>query len=31
MKGWNVASWSDDKMSYVLATNATMDDLKQLL
>jgi hypothetical protein len=31
MKGWNVASWSDGKMSYVLATNATMDDLKQLL
>lgn len=31
MKGWNVASWSDGQMSYVLATNATMDDLKQLL
>ncbi len=31
MKGWNYASWSDAKMSYVLATNGTMDDLKQLL
>ena len=31
MKGWNLASWSDGQMSYVLATNATMDDLKQLL
>jgi hypothetical protein len=31
MKGWNVASWSDGKMSYLLATNATMDDLQQLL
>jgi hypothetical protein len=31
MKGWNIASWSDGQMSYVLATTATMDDLKQLL
>ena len=31
MKGWNVASWSDGQMSYFLATNATMDNLKQLL
>jgi len=31
MSGWNVASWSDGRMSYVLATNATMDNLKQLL
>ncbi|HEX4140611.1 MAG TPA: hypothetical protein VHY09_09710, partial [Candidatus Methylacidiphilales bacterium] len=31
MNGWNLASWSDSKMSYVLATNGSMDDLQQLL
>jgi anti-sigma factor RsiW len=28
--GWNMATWSDSNMSYVLATDASMDDLKQL-
>jgi anti-sigma factor RsiW len=28
--GWNLATWSDSNMSYVLATDASMDDLKQL-
>jgi len=28
--GWNMATWSDRTMSYVLATNGSMDDLKQL-
>jgi hypothetical protein len=31
MKGWNVASWSDEKMSYLLATHSSADSLKQLL
>jgi hypothetical protein len=31
MNGWNVASWSDDHMSYLLATDGSMDDLKQML
>jgi hypothetical protein len=31
MQGWNVASWSDGKMSYLLATHASPDELKQLL
>jgi hypothetical protein len=29
--GWSVASWSDDHMSYLLATTAGQDALKQLL
>ncbi len=31
LKNWNVASWSDSKMSYMLVTTVSMDDLKQLL
>ena len=31
MSGWNLATWSDSRMTYVLATNGSMDDLKQLL
>jgi anti-sigma factor RsiW len=29
--GWSLACWSDDQMSYVLATDAGQDALKQLL
>ena len=31
VKGWNIASWSDDRMTYVVATQSSMDALKQLL
>jgi hypothetical protein len=31
VKNWNVASWSDDRMTYLVATQSDMDTLKQLL
>jgi hypothetical protein len=31
IQGWSTASWSDDKMSYMLATQASPDTLRQLL
>jgi len=31
MSGWNIATWSDNRMTYMLATQSSMDDLKQLL
>jgi hypothetical protein len=31
LNGWNVAMWSDQHTSFVLATDGTMDDLKNLL
>jgi hypothetical protein len=31
IQGWSTASWSDDRMSYMLATQAGQDALKQLL
>lgn len=31
MQGWSTASWSDERMSYMLATQAGPDALKQLL
>jgi hypothetical protein len=31
LNGWNVATWSDSRTSFILATNGTMDDLKNLL
>jgi hypothetical protein len=31
MQGWSTASWSDDRMSYLLATQASPDALRQLL
>jgi hypothetical protein len=30
-QGWSTASWSDDRMTYLLATTAGPDALKQLL
>ena len=29
--GWSIVSWSDDRMSYLLATTSGQDALKQLL
>jgi hypothetical protein len=31
VKGWNVAAWSDSRMTYMVATQASVDTLKQLL
>jgi hypothetical protein len=31
LNGWNVAMWSDNRTSFVLATDGSMDDLKNLL
>lgn len=31
IKGWNVACWSDSRMTYMLATQSSLDALKQLL
>jgi hypothetical protein len=31
VQGWSTASWSDDRMSYLLATRADLDALRQLL
>jgi hypothetical protein len=31
VKGWNIASWSDGRMTYMLATQSSINDLKQLL
>jgi hypothetical protein len=31
LNGWNVATWSDNRTSFVLATDGSMDDLKNLL
>lgn len=31
IQGWNIASWSDDHMAYMLATTSSSDALKQLL
>lgn len=31
IQGWSTASWADDRMSYMLATQAGSDALKQLL
>lgn len=30
MNGWNIATWSDNHMTYMLATQSSIDDLKQL-
>ncbi len=30
VKGWNIATWSDNHMTYMLATQSSLDDLKQL-
>jgi hypothetical protein len=30
MNGWNIATWSDNRMSYMLATQSSLNDLKQL-
>jgi hypothetical protein len=31
VQGWNTASWSDSRMSYLVATQSSVDELKQLL
>jgi hypothetical protein len=31
VKGWNVAAWSDDRMTYMVATQESLDTLKGLL
>ena len=31
VEGWSTASWSDGRMTYLLATQAGPDTLKQLL
>jgi hypothetical protein len=31
VNGWSTASWSDDKMSFMLATQDNLDALRQLL
>jgi hypothetical protein len=30
-KGWNIACWSDSRMTYIVATQESLDNLKQLL